>query len=105
VALAGFVVLLTAGGMASAMAGFLLIGLGCSNVVPVLFRLAASQHSMPPGLAIAAISTTAYAGVLAGPAGIGFVAKGAGLHAAFWMLAGFLALVPLCARAVAPARA
>lgn len=39
-------------------------------------------------------------GILAGPAGIGFVAKTVGLPAAFWMLAGLLALVPIFANVV-----
>lgn len=100
IALAGFVVLLAAPAAAFALAGFALIGSGCSNIVPVFFRRASAQRSMPRGLAIAAISTTAYAGILAGPAGIGFVSRAAGLHAAFWMLAGLLALVPICAKFV-----
>ncbi len=100
VGIAGFVVLLTAPSAAIALSGFVLIGLGCANIVPVLFRRAAAQKSMPSGLAIAAVTTTAYAGMLAGPAGIGFVAKAASLHAAFWMLAGLLVLVPFCARLV-----
>lgn len=104
IALAGFVVLLTAPAAAFALAGFALIGVGCSNIVPVFFRRASMQDAMPPGLAIAAISTTAYAGILAGPAGIGFVAKATGLHAAFWMLAGLLALIPVCANLVVAPR-
>jgi predicted MFS family arabinose efflux permease len=100
IALLGFLVLLTAASAAAALSGFVLIGLGCSNIVPVFFRRAAAQDAMPPGLAIAAISTTAYAGVLAGPAGIGFVAKATGLHTAFWMLAALLALVPFMANRV-----
>ncbi len=97
VALAGFAVLLTAVNAVIAMAGFVLIGIGCSNIVPVFFRRASTQTLMPPGLAIAAISTTAYGGILLGPAAIGFVAKATGLHIAFWMVAALLALVPCCA--------
>ena len=105
VAVAGFVCLLTVSTVGFALAGFVLIGLGCANIVPVLFRRAAAQKAMPAGLAIAAITTTAYAGMLAGPAGIGFVAKASSLHAAFWMLAGLLMLVPLCANLiVAPSK-
>lgn len=102
VALAGFAALLAAPVEAVAMAGFVLIGLGASNIVPVLFRQAGAQTVMPPGLAIAAVTTTGYAGVLAGPAGIGFVAQAIGLEAAFWLLAALLCLVPLCAALVAP---
>ena len=103
-AVAGFVLLLTAPLAAVAMAGFLLIGLGASNIVPVLFRNAGSQKTMPSALAIGAITTTGYAGILVGPAAIGFVSKAVGLHAAFWMVAALLCLAPLLARLVAGPR-
>jgi predicted MFS family arabinose efflux permease len=102
VAIAGFAVLLTASAVAVAMLAFVLIGLGCANVVPVLFRRAGSQTVMPPGLAIAAITTLGYAGILLGPAAIGFVAQHLGLATAFWMIPALLLLVPLCAAIVAP---
>jgi predicted MFS family arabinose efflux permease len=99
-AVAGFVLLLTSPLAALAMPGFVLIGLGASNVVPVLFRRAGTQQAMPAALAVAAITTTGYAGILVGPAAIGFVAQGVGLPAAFWLLAALLCLVPFCARRV-----
>jgi predicted MFS family arabinose efflux permease len=100
-AVAGFVVLLTAPIAALAMAGFLLIGLGASNIVPVLFRKAGSQTVMPPALAISAMTTAGYAGNLVGPAAIGLFSKAFGLHNAFWMLAAMLCFVPLTAQFVA----
>jgi hypothetical protein len=103
VAIAGFVVLLIAPVVSVAMAAFILIGLGAANVVPVLFRRAGSQKVMPPGLAIAVVTTTGYAGILLGPAVIGFVAV-IGLTLAFWMIPALLILVPLCAAVVAPRR-
>jgi predicted MFS family arabinose efflux permease len=99
-AIAGLAVLLLAPSAAIAIAGFLLIGLGASNLVPVLFRGAARQTAMPTGLAVASITTAGYAGVLVGPAGIGFVAHALGLPAAFWMLAVMMCAVTLSARAV-----
>jgi predicted MFS family arabinose efflux permease len=96
----GFAVLLLAPAAVVAMAGFLLIGFGASNLVPILFRRTGAQTVMPVGLAVAAITTTGYAGVLAGPAAVGFVAKLAGLATAFWMLAALMLLVTLSARAV-----
>jgi Major Facilitator Superfamily len=104
VEIAGFVVLLATRIPSVAMAGCLLIGLGASNLVPVLFRRGGSQQAMPSGLAITAIITGGYAGVLLGPSSIGFVAKTVGLPAAFWMLAGLICVVPLSARFVAPVR-
>ena len=100
VAIAGFVVLLLAPVAPIALAGFVLIGLGAANIVPVLFRRAGSQTVMPAGLAVAVVSIAGYAGILLGPAGIGFVAKHVGLANAFWMLPALLCLVPLSSRLV-----
>jgi hypothetical protein len=47
------------------------------------------------GLAVAALTTADYAGMLTGPAAIGFSSKGIGLHNAFWFLAALLARVPI----------
>jgi MFS family permease len=96
----GFVVLLTASVSFVALAGFLLIGFGASNLVPVLFRQAGAQTAMPSALAISAMTTTGYAGILVGPAGVGFVANVLGLPASFWILAALMALVPLSAQIV-----
>ena len=100
IAIGGFVVVLVAPAAAMAIAGFVLVGLGAANIVPVLFRRAGSQKVMPPGLAIAAITTMGYAGILLGPAAIGFLAQHVGLTAAFWVIPAILALVPLCAAVV-----
>ncbi|MCA0208865.1 MAG: MFS transporter [Proteobacteria bacterium] len=100
VAVLGFAVLLAVPVAPVALGGFVLIGLGASNLVPVLFRRAGSQSNMPPALAIGALTTLGYAGILVGPAGIGVVAKAVGLPAAFWILAALLLLVPLTARRV-----
>ncbi|HEV7314415.1 MFS transporter [Sphingopyxis sp.] len=100
VAVLGFAVLLAVPLAPVALGGFVLIGLGASNLVPVLFRRAGSQSNMPPALAIGALTTLGYAGILVGPAGIGVVAKAVGLPAAFWILAALLLLVPLTARRV-----
>ncbi|WP_343525531.1 MFS transporter [Sphingomonas sp.] len=104
-AVIGYAVMLTASVAPLALLGFLLIGFGASNTVPVLFRQAGAQTVMPSGLAIAAVTTVGYAGILAGPAGIGFVAQGIGLNGAFWLLTVLLCLVPLCARAATSSRA
>jgi len=102
--MAGFALVLSAPVAAIAMSGFLLIGLGASNIVPVLFRGAGAQRAMPAGLAVAAITTAGYAGILVGPAMIGGVAKSAGLPVAFALLAALVGAVALSARAVAAPR-
>jgi predicted MFS family arabinose efflux permease len=97
-AVAGFVLVLSAPVALVALGGFLAIGFGASNVVPVLFRRAGSQHVMPVGLAVSAITTVGYAGVLVGPAVIGVVAKAVGLRGAFALLAALFACITLLAR-------
>jgi predicted MFS family arabinose efflux permease len=90
---AGFALAVYAPGQALAFAGFLLVGLGASNIVPVLFTAAGQQKRMPASLAIAAVTTLGYAGILVGPAAIGFIAQYASLEAAFLLLAAGLLLV------------
>ncbi|WP_322099059.1 MFS transporter [Novosphingobium terrae] len=95
IAMAGFALLLTAPFAAAALGGFVLIGLGAANIVPVYFRVAGAQTDMPGNLAVAAMTTAGYAGILLGPAIIGFIAQHAGLKTAFWMLTILLLIVPL----------
>lgn len=99
---AGFALAVLAPGQLLAFAGFLLVGLGASNIVPVLFTAAGQQTRMPASLAIAAITTLGYAGILIGPAAIGFVAQYWTLGTAFVLLAaGLLAVAatgPLAVR-------
>lgn len=103
-AVAGFAVLLLSPVAILALSGFLLIGLGASNIVPVLFRKGGTQTVMPAGLAVAAITMCGYAGVLIGPASVGFVANHIGLSNSFWMLAILLCAAPLCAGIVTRTR-
>ena len=94
-AAAGFLLAVFAPIEPLAFAGFLLVGIGASNIVPVLFTAAGNQSRMPASLAIAAITTLGYAGILAGPAAIGFVAQHWTLSVAFVMVAGGLVFVAL----------
>lgn len=71
----------------TAFAGLALVGAGASNVVPILFRAAGSSQAMPSNLAIAAVATLGYVGVLTGPALIGFLASAAGLTTAVLIVA------------------
>ncbi|AIY40690.1 Putative membrane protein [Collimonas arenae] len=89
----GFFVAVSASNAAVALIGFVLIGLGASNIVPILFSAAGKQSAMPSSLAIAAITTIGYAGILAGPALIGFVAHASSLNIAFSGLGCALLLV------------
>ncbi len=101
--LSGMVVLIVAPVASVALCGFALIGAGASNLVPILFSQAGRQTTMSPSLAIASVTTLGYAGILCGPAAIGFVAQSTSLRFAFWILAALVALVPVMARRAVPA--
>lgn len=80
------------------VAGFALVGIGCANIVPILFTAAGRQTVMPEALAVPAMTTLGYAGLLAGPAAIGFVAHATSLPATFAMLAVLMLLVAVAGR-------
>lgn len=70
--------------------GYALVGAGCSNIVPVLFTAVGRQTAMPESAAVPAITTLGYAGILAGPAAIGFAAQATSLSIAFLAVAALL---------------
>lgn len=100
VAFLGFCILLLSPFASVALGSFILIGLGAANIVPILFRRAGTQHTMPKGFAVAALTTAGYGGMLMGPAVIGFLSQGIGLHSAFWFLAALLVFIPALGRYV-----
>lgn len=73
-----------------AIVGFGLTGIGCANIVPLLFAVASRQRAMEPSAAITALTTLGYGGNLAGPAAVGFFAHALGLAASFALLAALL---------------
>jgi predicted MFS family arabinose efflux permease len=80
------------------LAGYALVGAGCSNIVPVLFTAVGRQKTMPEHVAVPAITTLGYAGILAGPAAIGFVADATSLSIAMLGLAAMLFAVAASSR-------
>lgn len=94
-AVLGFLLVLSCPFAPGAIGGFLLVGLGASNIVPVLFSAAGRQRDMPAALAVAAVTSTGYVGILAGPPLLGFVGHEVGLAGAFWLVMALVALAPL----------
>ncbi|MGJ0479764.1 MFS transporter [Pantoea agglomerans] len=84
-----------------ALLAFLLVGFGLSNTVPMLFNAAGNQQDMPANLAISAMTTLGYAGILSGPALIGFISQWISLSGAFLLIALLLLAVAVSARKVA----
>ncbi|WP_422931358.1 MFS transporter [Singulisphaera sp. PoT] len=87
IAAAGFALAMVVPTWQAAIIGFALVGVGCSNVVPVLFSSVGRQTTMPEHLAVPAITIVGYAGILAGPAMIGFLAQAVSLPFAFAVVA------------------
>lgn len=59
--------------------GYALVGAGCANIVPVLYSTVGRQTLMPEHLAVSAVTTLGYAGILIGPAALGLIAQLASL--------------------------
>ena len=103
-AAAGLVLATAVPSGAASLAGFVLVGLGASNIVPVMFSAAGRIADTPPSVALATVTTLGYAGVLAGPAAIGFIAHATGLPLALGGVAALLAMVSALASTVRPAK-
>jgi predicted MFS family arabinose efflux permease len=86
----------------AALAGFVLVGLGAANIVPVMFGAAGRLPGTSPGVAIATVTALGYAGLLCGPALIGFLAQASSLSVALAAVAGLLLLTAASARLVRP---
>ena len=100
VAVAGFLLVACVPHTVASLLGFVLIGLGASNIVPVMFSAAGRLPGTPPAVSIATATTLGYVGLLSGPALIGFVAHASSLPVAFIAVAVLLVLVGLSARMV-----
>lgn len=86
IAAAGLIMAAGAGSPAWAMAGFALSGIGIANLVPVALSAAGNLPGLPPGVGISIATSMGYAGILLGPAVIGFVAEYNSFSMAFYGL-------------------
>lgn len=66
--------------------GFLIIGFGISSNVPVCYSIAGRSSSLPPSVALAAVSTIGCFGFLLGPPLIGLISEGIGLRMTFALI-------------------
>lgn len=98
----GLTAALVAGQVVAAMAGFVLLGLGMSFVVPLVFT--ASSQLERPGPSLATVNSFGYLGLLIGPALIGGLADAIGLPAALGVIVAVSAVTAVLAGVVAPKR-
>ncbi|VTR28834.1 Inner membrane protein ybjJ [Serratia fonticola] len=94
----GLALAITIDSAIASLIGFMLVGVGASNVVPILFSAAGNQRVMPANLAIASVTTVGYAGILAGPAVIGLIAQVSSLTFALACVAALLLIVTASAQ-------
>ncbi|WP_318369573.1 MFS transporter [Enterobacter sp.] len=87
VAATGILLTVWGGSWELALVGYALVGMGCANIVPVMFSAIGRQTAMPQVLAVPAVTTLGYMGVLAGPASIGGIAHHSSLAVAFIVVA------------------
>ncbi|MFT8736442.1 MAG: MFS transporter [Zymomonas mobilis] len=99
-AMTGYLVVIFVPYTAATFIGYALIGLGCADIVPVVYSVAGRQNVMPSHLAISAVTTIGYTGVLAGPILVGFIANAVGLKISFFMIAALLAGVAVFAKRI-----
>ena len=102
---------MAAGGMALALlvpqplvalVGFALVGLGLSNVVPVLFSSAAKVPGVTAAHGIAAVSSVGYLGMMAGPPVIGVIAQSTSLTLGLSVVVLFAVVFALSAKHALP---
>jgi len=84
----------------AAIVGFALVGLGISNIIPVLFSSAGRVGEVAAGAALAAVATPGCLGFLSGPPLIGLAAEHVSLRVALGIVCTACALVAVGARRI-----
>ncbi|GAB4023826.1 MFS transporter [Spirosoma koreense] len=92
---AGLILAILSPWVAGALAGFILLGLGVANIVPIFFSAAGRLTGIAPTVSISAITTIGYSGLLAGPALLGFIANQFSLSVALGFVVLLLLVVAL----------
>ena len=82
-AVAGLVLVSFAGGLAVALVGFAILGIGLSNLVPIAFSAAGNIEGLKPGVAISIATSIGYSGILVAPSAIGYFAQHFGFSPVF----------------------
>jgi fucose permease len=68
---------------------FMMVGLGVSSIVPTVYSTAGKHTKVPPGIALATVSSVSFLGFLIGPPLIGYISELAGLRYSFAVIGVF----------------
>ena len=68
---------------------FMLVGLGVSSIVPTVYSTAGKHEKVPPGIALATVSSVSFLGFLIGPPLIGLIAEAFGLRYSYAVIGFF----------------
>lgn len=93
IAVAGITIAITTPWLITTLIGFMMLGIGAANIVPVFLSEGGKLKNVSASIAIPAISTMGYAGQLAGPALLGFIAHKLSLSAALGTVAILMTVV------------
>jgi MFS family permease len=79
--------------MVPAIIGFMLVGIGVSGVVPMVYSIAGTNKKVSPGIAIAMVSGVSYFGFLMGPPLIGYISALSSLRYSYAVIGCFGILI------------
>jgi MFS family permease len=99
-AAAGFALALLLAHPIAAIVGFGCLGAGLANLIPIIFRTAATLPGLDAGRGLVAVSSAGYIGLLAGPPLLGLLSDYASLSRALWVLVAGMGWIAASARQV-----
>ncbi|MCR6721235.1 MAG: MFS transporter [Chitinophagaceae bacterium] len=73
--------------LVTATIGFMIVGVGVSSIVPMVYSSTTRVSKIPSGMALAAVSSISFLGFLIGPPLIGFIAEQSSLRYSFAVIA------------------
>jgi MFS family permease len=77
----------------TATLGFMLVGVGVSSLVPTIYSIAGKNKHVPPGVALAMVSSVSYLGFLMGPPLIGYISAISSLRYSYAVIGCFGLLI------------
>ena len=75
--------------------GFMLVGIGVSGIVPMVYSIAGSNTKVAPGIALAMVSGVSYFGFLMGPPLIGYISALSSLQYSYAVIGCFGLVITL----------